>query len=94
MISNLKTENAGVDNKYVLLYTTFNKFKGQRMLISDNAGYKLYCETRKLDIPADSVYVRIYTKYEWAKDPESTHNKLELVLSLDELEKLRQSLSA
>jgi hypothetical protein len=64
------------------------------MLISDTAGYKLYCETRKLDIPADSAYVRIYTKYEWAKDPEATQNKLELVLSLDELEKLRQSLSA
>ena len=68
-------------------------FKGQKMLISDNAGYKLFCETRKLDIPANSAYVRIYTKYEWAKDPEATQNKLELVLSLDELEKLRQSLS-
>ena len=68
-------------------------FKGKKMLISDTAGYKLFCETRKLDIPTDSAYVRIYTKYDWAKDPEATQNKLELVLSLDELEKLRQSLS-
>ncbi len=68
-------------------------FKGQKMLISDNAGYKLYCETRKLDIPTNSAYVRIYTMYDWAKDPEAIQSKLELVLSLDELEKLKQSLS-
>lgn len=63
------------------------------MLISDTAGYKLYCETRKLDVPSNSAYVRIYTTYDWAKDPLATQNKLELVLSLDEVEKLRQSLS-
>ena len=62
------------------------------MLVSENAGYKLFCETRKLDIPQGSNYVHIYTVYDWARDPSSKQNKLELILTDAELEKFRQSL--
>jgi hypothetical protein len=51
------------------------------MLVSENAGYKLFCETRKLDIPEGSNYVHIYTVYDWARDPSSKQNKLELILT-------------
>ena len=64
------------------------------MLINDTSGYKLYCETRKLDIPAGHYHVRVYTTYDWAKDPEAEQNKMELILSQAELENLRQSLTA
>jgi len=64
------------------------------MLVSENAGYKLYCEVRKLDIHPQDNHVRIYTTYDWAKNPEAEQNKLELFLSDKELETLRQSLSA
>jgi hypothetical protein len=64
------------------------------MLVSENAGYKLYCEVRKLDIHPNDNHVRIYTTYDWAKNPEAEQNKLELFLSDKELETLRQSLTA
>ena len=64
------------------------------MLVSENAGYKLYCEVRKLDIHPNDNHVRIYTTYDWAKNPDSEQNKLELFLSDKELETLRQSLTA
>jgi hypothetical protein len=63
------------------------------MIVSENAGYRLHCETRQLDIPAGSNYVRIYTTYDWAKDPEAKQNKLELILSDDELNKFKQALT-
>lgn len=69
-------------------------YNGVDMLISDISGYKLYCETRKLDIPAGHYHVRVFTTYEWAKDPEAEQNKMELFLTPSELEKLRQSLTA
>jgi hypothetical protein len=64
------------------------------MLVSENAGYKLYCEVRKLDIHPQDNHVRIYTTYDWAKNPYAEQNKLELFLSDKELETLRQSLTA
>jgi hypothetical protein len=64
------------------------------MLISDNAGYKLFCETRPLEIVSGTFHVRIFSTYDWAKNPDSEQNKIEMILSLDELEKLRQSLIA
>ena len=63
------------------------------MLVSDNAGYKLYCEVRKLDVHPNDNHVRIYTTYDWAKNPEAEQNKLELFLNDGELEALRQSLA-
>jgi len=63
------------------------------MLVSENAGYKLMCETRKLDIPQGSNYVRIYTLYDWAKNPSAEQNKLELILTDDELVEFRKALT-
>ena len=64
------------------------------MLVSENAGYKLYCEVRKLDVHPQDNHVRIYTTYDWAKNPDAEQNKLELFLNDKELETLRQSLTA
>ncbi len=64
------------------------------MLINSNAGYKLYCETRKLEVPSDTFHVRIFTTYDWAKNPDAEQNKMELILSSTELDKLRQALTA
>ena len=75
------------------MYLKIKIFNGDRMLVSENAGYKLLCETRKLDVPNGSNYVRIYTLYEWSKDPSAEQNKLELILTDSELEKFRQSLT-
>jgi hypothetical protein len=64
------------------------------MLVSENAGYKLYCEVHKLNVQPQDNHVRIYTTYEWAKNPNAEQNKLELFLNDKELETLRQSLTA
>ena len=64
------------------------------MLISNNAGYKLFCEARPLEIPKDTFHVRIFTTYDWAKNPDAEQTKMELILSLQELENLRQALAA
>jgi hypothetical protein len=63
------------------------------MLVSENAGYKLYCEVRKLDVHPQDNHVRIYTTYDWAKNPEAEQNKLELFLSDTELDAFKQALA-
>ena len=63
------------------------------MLVSENAGYKVMCETRKLDVPQGSNYVRIYTLYDWAKNPETEQNRLELILTDEELAEFRKALT-
>ena len=63
------------------------------MLVSENAGYKLYCEVRKLDIHPQDNHVRIYTTYGWAKNPDAEQNKLELFLTDDELSILKTALT-
>jgi hypothetical protein len=64
------------------------------MLVSNNAGYKLYCEVRKLDIHPQDNHVRIFTTYDWSKNPEAEQNKIELFLSDTELDALRQALAS
>jgi len=63
------------------------------MLISENAGYKQFCEVRKIESQPGSNYVRIYTTYEWAKDPSQEQTKIELFLSDEGLANLQKSLS-
>ena len=63
------------------------------MLVSNNAGYKLYCEVRKLDVHPQDNHVRIFTTYDWSKNPEAEQNKIELFLSDIELDALRQALN-
>jgi hypothetical protein len=55
------------------------------MIVCENSGYKLQVEVRHLDIPPNAKYVRIFTTYDWAKDPEVEQNKMELILSEDEV---------
>ena len=62
------------------------------MLITESQGFKLFCETRKIDTPADTYHVRIFTKYDFSKDPESEQTKMELFLTSNELEKLSKML--
>jgi hypothetical protein len=64
------------------------------MLVSNNAGYKLYCEVRKLDIHPKDNYVRIFTTYDWSKNPDAEQNKIELFLSDMELDALRKALAS
>ena len=64
------------------------------MLIRENQGYKLFCETRKVEIPEDTYYVRLYTKYEFAKNPDREQTKMELFLSTDEIQTLIKSLTS
>ena len=64
------------------------------MLVSNNAGYKLYCEVRKLDVHPQDNHVRIYTTYDWSKNPEAEQNKMELFLTDAELASLKRALTA
>jgi hypothetical protein len=63
------------------------------MLISENAGYRQFCECVPVKAQPGLNYVRIYTTYEWAKDPLQEQTKIELFLSDEGLAALRQSLT-
>lgn len=63
------------------------------MLISENAGYKQFCECVPVKSQPGLNYIRIYTTYDWAKDPSQEQTKIELFLSDEGLEALRQSLA-
>jgi hypothetical protein len=62
------------------------------MLVQENSGYKLFCEMQKLDINGQN-YVRIYSTYDWAKNPDAEQNKMELFLTDSELAQFRMSLN-
>jgi len=64
------------------------------MLVSNSAGYKIFCETKHIDAQPGQYHVRIYSTYEHSKDPDYQQIKLDLVLSAMELEYLRLSLNA
>ena len=63
------------------------------MLISENAGYRQFCETHKVQAQKDLNYVRIYTTYDWAKNPTQEQTKIELFLSDEGLDNLRKALT-
>jgi hypothetical protein len=63
------------------------------MLISENAGYKQFCECLPVKSQPGLNYIRIYTTYDWAKDPTQEQTKIELFLSDEGLAALRQSLA-
>jgi hypothetical protein len=64
------------------------------MLVSNNAGYKVFCETKIIDVLSEHYHVRMYSMYEHSNDPEYQQTKIDMVLSATELEQLRQSLIA
>jgi hypothetical protein len=64
------------------------------MLVSNSAGYKVFCETKPVDVFPGHYHVRIYSTYEHSKEPEYQQSKFDMVLSHTELEQFRQSLTA
>jgi hypothetical protein len=63
------------------------------MLITEAQGYKLYCEVTPVDFPPALFRVHIFTKFDWAKDPEAIQTKMELFFDEAELEAFRTALS-
>ena len=64
------------------------------MLVSNNGGYKLFCETRLLKISTEDMYsVHLYTEFEHAKDPSSKQTKLLLNLTKNEYDSLISALT-
>jgi hypothetical protein len=64
------------------------------MLVSNSAGYKVFCETKHIDVLPGHYHVRVYSTYEHSKDPEYQQSKFDMVLSATELEQFRQALTA
>lgn len=63
------------------------------MLIADNAGYKMFCEVKKLTHGENNNHVRFYSVFEHSRDPEYKQTQLELFLTDEQLETLRKTLS-
>lgn len=64
------------------------------MLVSNSAGYKVFCETKHVDVLPGHYHVRIYSTYDQSKDPHYQQTKFDMVLSQTDLEQFRQSLTA
>jgi hypothetical protein len=63
------------------------------MLISDNGGYKVFCELRKIHVGENNNFIRLYTTFDGSKDPEYKQTKLEMFLTDEELATLRKAIS-
>ena len=64
------------------------------MLVSNNGGYKMFCETKLVKLSNDDMYsVHLYTEYEHAKDPSSKQTKLLLNLTQKEYDSLVSALT-
>jgi hypothetical protein len=63
------------------------------MLITNNAGYKIFCEVNKIHIGENNNYVRVYTTFEGSRDPEYKQTKIEMFLTDDELSILKTALT-
>jgi hypothetical protein len=64
------------------------------MLITDNGGYKVFCEVNKIHVGLNNNYVRVYTTFDGSRDPEYKQTKFEAFLTDEELSALRNSLTA
>ena len=64
------------------------------MLVSNSAGYKVFCETNPIDALPGHYHVRMYSTYDQSKDPDYQQSKFDMVLSATELEQFRQALTA
>lgn len=63
------------------------------MLINDNGGHKVFCETKKIHVGTNNNHVRIFTTYDGSREPEYRQTKFETFLTDEELEKFRQALT-
>ena len=64
------------------------------MLVSNSAGYKVFCETKQVDVLPGHYHIRVYTTFDQSKDPDYQQSKFDMVLSATELEQFRQALTA
>ena len=64
------------------------------MLVSNSAGYKVFCETKQIDVLPGHYHIRVYTTFDQSKDPDYQQSKFDMVLSATELEQFRQALTA
>ena len=64
------------------------------MLITDNGGYKVFCEVSKIHVGENNNHVRVYTTFDGSRDPEYKQTKIEMFLTDIELASLRQALTA
>ena len=64
------------------------------MLITDNGGYKVFCEVNKIHIGENNNHVRVYTTFDGSRDPNYQQTKIEMFLTDSELASLRQALTA
>lgn len=64
------------------------------MLIADNGGHKVFCETKKIHVGLNNNHIRIYTTYDGSREPTYQQTKFEAFLTDEELASLRQSLTA
>jgi hypothetical protein len=63
-----------------------------KTLINDNNGYKTYVKTQKVLKPEGYIQIEFTTVWENAKYPEGEQTKYRIVLSPDDIEKLKKSL--
>ena len=63
------------------------------MLISNSAGYKVFCEINLVEVLPDHYHVRVYSTDEHAKEPGKQQPKFDMIMSLADLEQFRQSLT-
>jgi hypothetical protein len=64
------------------------------MLITDNGGYKVFCEVSKIHVGENNNHVRVYSTFDGSRDPEYKQTKIEMFLTDIELASLRQALTA
>ena len=64
------------------------------MLITDNGGYKIYCEVNKIHVGENNNHVRVYTTFDGSRDPEYKQTKIEMFLTDGELSALRNALTS
>jgi hypothetical protein len=63
------------------------------MLVSNNAGYKVFCETKHIEALPGHYHIRIYSTYDHSIDPVFQQTKLDMIVSSVELEYLLLSLN-
>jgi len=63
------------------------------MLITDNGGYKVFCEVSKIHVGENNNHVRVYTTFDGSRDPEYKQTKIEMFLTDNELSALRTALT-
>ena len=45
------------------------------MLVSNSAGYKVFCETKQIDVLPGHYHIRVYTTFDQSKDPDYQQSK-------------------